>query len=283
MCYTRFVRALLAIPLLAGVLFPPVVSAQIRIGPRSFGMAPPRVSGNVVPRFSLPAPVRNFGATPLVHPFPGTTSTQGITPSPLGAFGSIFDHGFNRGPNRGFGHDFDHGFGRRRSPNGGYLFVNPFSFGYPYAAPFAYPYGEYALAFYPSLWPPLDEEYLQASRIAHGDVAGEVASQKNELLANQVQELSQEVASLRQESASQPPPAAPAPAPAAAPTKSIPTAFVYQDGRVIEARNYAIFGKTLWIFGAETTRKIPLSDLNLPATQKLNEEHGIDVTLPGSQ
>lgn len=172
-----------------------------------------------------------------------------------------------------------HNLNNLNNVNSGLLFSSPYYY------PFTLPYNYYAPLYYPSLWPPLDEEYLQARQIAQGDVAGEVASQQNDLLTRQIQALSHEVESLRQESASQP---AEVPQPSVTPppavqTKSVPTVFVYRDGRSLEARNYAIFGQTLWVFGDETTRRIPLSALNLPATLKLNEEHGIDVALPKAQ
>jgi len=250
-------RALLAIPLLAGVLFPPVVSAQLRLAPRSFSAAPAKPARQFVPRLPMPTPPDTTGGNfSVVPPFPTSTSSLWSKPSPF----------------RGFGHGI--GRGRGRSHGQGFFLLNPFPFGYP----FSYQYGADALAFYPSLWPPLDQQYLQAWQIAHGDVAGEVASQQNQLLAGQVQALTGQVESLRQESTSQAP-ATPQPA---VQTKHISTAFVYRDGRVVEAQNYAIFGQTLWLFGRETTRRIPLSALNLPATRQLNEEHGIDIALPSS-
>jgi hypothetical protein len=248
-------RPLLAIPLLAGVLFPPAVSAQVRLGPRSFGTAPAKSSGHFVPRLPAPAPPDTTGGNfSVVRAFPSATTSPWSKPGPFGSFGR--------------------GFGRRSFHGQGFLLVNPFSFGYP----FSYAYGADALAFYPSLWQPIDQQYLQAWQIAHGDSAGEVASQQNQLLAGQVQALTDQVESLSRESASP----APITSQAAVQTKHISTAFVYRDGRVVEARNYAILGQTLWIFGAETTHRIPLSALNLPATRQMNEDRGIDVTLPGS-
>lgn len=171
--------------------------------------------------------------------------------------------------------DWRRGFGGRRSGGSEFLFFNSSPFGYPFSYSNAYD----APLFYPSLWPPLDQQYLQAQQIAHGDVGGEVASQQNDLLSGQVQALTSEVESLRQGGASQTPPA---PRPAVQ-VRSIPTVFVYRDGREVEVRNYAIFNQTLWVFGTETTRRIPLSAINLPATLKLNEDRGVDVALPNAQ
>jgi len=68
------------------------------------------------------------------------------------------------------------------------------------------------------------------------------------------------------------PPAAPAPA----------TVLVFRDQHKQEVQNYAIVGRTLWTFAPQHTQKIPLSDLDLPATTKANDERGVDFRVPGS-
>jgi hypothetical protein len=59
-----------------------------------------------------------------------------------------------------------------------------------------------------------------------------------------------------------------------------PAVLVFRDGTQKEVENYAIFGSTLFAFVPEGTNKIRIADLNLPATQKANEERGIDFQLP---
>jgi len=59
-----------------------------------------------------------------------------------------------------------------------------------------------------------------------------------------------------------------------------PTVLVFRDGHQQEIRNYAIVGPMLWDFGAKGTHKIPLSDLDLDTTRKLNDERGVDFVLP---
>ncbi|HUZ46892.1 MAG TPA: hypothetical protein VMW54_09665 [Terriglobia bacterium] len=251
-------RALLAIPLLAGVLFPPLLSAQYRLAPRSYGPPPARPSRQFVPRLQMPAPPDTTGGNfSAVRPFPAAANSIWSKPSP---FRSLRP-----------------GHGRGRSHGQGFILIDSLPLGYGYS----YLNSSDAPAFYPSLWSPIDQEYIQERQIGHGDTAGEVASQQNDLLSSQIQALSREVESLSRKTDS--------PAPetvsrqAAAQTKSIPASFVYRDGRVIEAADYAIFGHTLWIFGAETTHRIPLSRLDLSATQKLNDERGVDVALPGAR
>jgi hypothetical protein len=69
------------------------------------------------------------------------------------------------------------------------------------------------------------------------------------------------------------PPAAPAP----------PTTFVYRNGRREDVRSYAIVGQTLWILSEARARKIPLSEIDLEATAKVNEGNGIAFHVPGSR
>ena len=70
------------------------------------------------------------------------------------------------------------------------------------------------------------------------------------------------------------------PAPPAPAEEQDPTVLVFRDGHKQEIRNYAIVGQMLWDFGAKGTHKIPLSDLDLDTTRKLNDERGVDFVLP---
>ena len=60
------------------------------------------------------------------------------------------------------------------------------------------------------------------------------------------------------------------------------TVFVFKDGHKIETKNYAISGQTLFDFSDNAMRKISLSDLDLNATKKANDDLGITVKLPPS-
>lgn len=61
------------------------------------------------------------------------------------------------------------------------------------------------------------------------------------------------------------------------------TVLVFRDQHKQEVQNYAIVGQTLWNFAPQHTQKIPLSDLDLPATTKANDERGVDFRLPGAR
>ncbi len=59
-----------------------------------------------------------------------------------------------------------------------------------------------------------------------------------------------------------------------------PTVLVYRDQHQREIQNYAIVGQTLWSFSPQRTEKIPLSQLDIPATTKANDDRGVDFRLP---
>jgi hypothetical protein len=59
-----------------------------------------------------------------------------------------------------------------------------------------------------------------------------------------------------------------------------PTVLVFRDQHQQEVQNYAIVGQTLWNFTAQRTQKISLSDLDIEATQKANDERGVSFRLP---
>jgi hypothetical protein len=62
---------------------------------------------------------------------------------------------------------------------------------------------------------------------------------------------------------------------------SPPTTLVFRDQHKQEIQNYAIVGHTLWSFSAERTEKIPLSEIDIPATTKVNDDRGVNFKVPG--
>ena len=56
--------------------------------------------------------------------------------------------------------------------------------------------------------------------------------------------------------------------------------LVFKDGHRLEIKNYAIQGNMLYDLTAGHRRKIELAELDLAATQKENEDRGIDFELP---
>ena len=66
-----------------------------------------------------------------------------------------------------------------------------------------------------------------------------------------------------------------------------PAVLVFRDGHQEEVKSYTIIGTTLyvktdyWVNGS-WTRKIQIANLDVPATLKLNEEHGSEFQLPSN-
>jgi hypothetical protein len=59
-----------------------------------------------------------------------------------------------------------------------------------------------------------------------------------------------------------------------------PTVLIYRDRHQKEVSNYAIVGQTLWSFTPQHKEKIPLADLDIPATIKANDDRGIAFSVP---
>jgi hypothetical protein len=60
------------------------------------------------------------------------------------------------------------------------------------------------------------------------------------------------------------------------------TVLIFKDGHQSDVINYAIVGDTLFDFDAGRTHKILLADLDLAATRKANDDHGVDFQIPAS-
>jgi hypothetical protein len=56
--------------------------------------------------------------------------------------------------------------------------------------------------------------------------------------------------------------------------------LVFRDGRRSEFDGYAIVGETVWATTEQISTRIPVSDLDLETTQRLNMERGIRFPLP---
>jgi len=79
------------------------------------------------------------------------------------------------------------------------------------------------------------------------------------------------------------PPDDPPPAAAASPIANQPnTVLIFKDGHKQEVSNYAIVGATLFDLTPGHRLKIALADLDVAATEKANEDQGVDFTLPAA-
>jgi hypothetical protein len=59
-----------------------------------------------------------------------------------------------------------------------------------------------------------------------------------------------------------------------------PTILVFKDGHQLEIDNYAVVNQTLYDLTPGHPRRIALADLDLPATQKQNDDRGLTFELP---
>jgi hypothetical protein len=59
-----------------------------------------------------------------------------------------------------------------------------------------------------------------------------------------------------------------------------PTTLVFKNGHQLEIENYAIVSQTLYDLTPGHPRKIALTDLDLPATEKQNDDRGVTFQLP---
>jgi len=143
-------------------------------------------------------------------------------------------------------------------------------FGYGCGYGYGYPY-------YPYLGGGVDPDWWSS------DSSSDQEQQDQTGLANQMNQQSLDEQGMRQQGgqdayarSAPPPPRQEAhtdPAPA--------TVLVFHDQHSQEVQNYAIVGQTLWVFTPQRTQKIPLADLDIPATIKVNDDRGVDFRLPG--
>jgi len=68
--------------------------------------------------------------------------------------------------------------------------------------------------------------------------------------------------------------------PPAPETPQEPTLLIFKDGHKLEVGNYAIVGDTLFDLTPGHARKVALAALDLDATRKQNDDHGVSFQLP---
>jgi len=179
--------------------------------------------------------------------------------------------------------------GFARVQRGGVHFVMG-GFGHPRSSPFffhnhhrlfrSWPYGGYyGYPYYGYPWDYGDDSYSADSYQSYPAYNYSSAYLESNREQAQIDRLENEVDRLREEREareSQPSSASQARSKADAQ----PTQIVFRDKRTEEVKNYAIVGQTFWVFSVQRARKIPLSDLDIPATKKANDDRGVDFQLP---
>jgi hypothetical protein len=192
----------------------------------------------------IPASVTSSGTIAPRRGMPGMGRPEGFTPGMAPAGGFHRHHP---------GHDHDH-------DNAGVIY-----YAVPYAVPYAMDYGE----------PPADsavdepEDYRGGPTIFDRRGSGSATYSQDPAPSAASADVAQN---------------APAEPPAPAAPERIPdlpqTVVVFKDGHQLEMANYAIVGDSLFDLTPGHRHKIPLADLDLPATERQNDDRGIDFRLP---
>src|SRR5581483_2875283 len=194
-------------------------------------------------------------------------------------FGGGFGH-FRGGFSPRFGNGFRGGFGGFHSHfHSGFRFYGGFGypfprfyagFGYPWYGAYAYPVYSYPVYSYPTYSYPvapysdrydsdLDYSYQQKRNMEELD-----------RLEDRVRRLEEQRASAN----------VPRPPQYEAETKSSsPIVLIFRDQHTLEAENYAIVGQTIWLFNEQRAKRVPISEIDIAATERANLERGIDLHL----
>jgi hypothetical protein len=241
--------------MLAMALLAPLSRAQVRAAPAPEGQHHTARSVTVAPPSSghagvMPTPM---GVSPAPAPaFPN--------PTPIGVPPVLSVPGTNNTPGIGFHHHHRHSDFLR----GAYPIYVP----YPVVVD---PYSMYQATPDQADQETDDQPVVQGPTVFERRTPGDVTATESFTAAPSAQELA---------------PAAPesSPAPDSAGSQPAqpqePSVLVFRDGHQLEVQNYAIVGDFLYDFTPGHARKVPLSQLDLPATVKANDDRGLDFTLP---
>ena len=240
-------RPLAIAVVLAGLVLPSSLDAQPRSASGSFASGT-RMATGFAPFRSASGPIR----TGMMRPAPSRGWRPGYGVAPYPRSSNVFT-GSRRLTHPSHAGSF---FRREFYPPGWFSFAQPL--------------------YVPYFWDSSAESQPDEEPMAN-------EAEQDDALASQVESLADEVESLREEQASRQDlhPHAVTPQ-AAVQEEPVPTILVYRDGHQGEVQNYAILGRTLWVFAGQTTRRISLADLDLQATEKLNDERGVDFISPDS-
>lgn len=254
-------KRLLLVAVFWGAALLPVAAHGQRAMGGGRAVAPPMRGSGFGAR---PAPAVRFAPTPQAIPANRGFITPGFHSRVVFPHQRIVFHShFHNRPffpsgvcfNGGFGGPFfcGNGFFNSGFIGAGYVAAPYIGSGYPYPAEYAYT-------------PP-------PQPVVVDDSNSRELSLEVERLSDQVQ-LMRDEQKLRDERNQQP----------GKPQENLPnTVIVLRNGSQLSVRNYAIIGPTMWILNESTAKKIPLSDLDLPATETANARNGIEFRLPSTQ
>jgi hypothetical protein len=209
----------------------------------------------------VPASVTSIGFGGNFSSPPGVpASVTSIGPHGIGNHSQFFSQPFFTGTfrnNNGFQHHHHQGFF-----GGGFPVI---SYGYPYAYPVAVPVAV------PDGYD--DDQYNGGPTIFDRRGPGPSNRREEEHYARDDRDAREEAPETRSAEPAMQEPVANQPV----------TAVVFKDGHSIELANYAIIGSTLYDLTPGHNRKILLADIDVPATEKQNDDRGVDFNLPPTQ
>jgi len=232
------------------------VSPSFASRPTRFASAPRSMSFADVPRSGFVHP-----RATVIHSFPQRRG--GFTSGQIN--GGRFNGGrFQRA------RDFD---GRFRPHH----FHHPFLYAFPY-----YYSGAYFDPYYDQYWNPYYSfgSYSydpNAGTSSYNDLSGQLGN-----LGAQVQELRGENESLQSELEESQRPPAPSATVSPSSSNQPATVLVFTDGHRTSIQNYAVVGQTLWILSDARATKVPLAELDLNQTIKVNEARGVEFLGPSA-
>jgi hypothetical protein len=199
--------------------------------------------------------------------FAGRSAGMGVRATSFGfrSTGFGLHGGFGTGFGSGFGRPFFHG---RFHHHHGFFFGAGFGFPfygyYPYYA-YPYDYADYSAPVANYSYPAYDSYNAeQQQRIE--DRLDRLEDRIDRMRDEQRYRTEAELTSPRMPAQNKP--------------ESQGAVLVFRDKHREEIQNYGIIGQTLWVFTEQRARKVPLAQLDLPATRKANEERGVDFQVP---
>ncbi len=222
--------------------------------------APPRFDGQRAFGFG------NFGRFSAVcTPFAGC-----FRPAVFGVpfSGTHFGHHHNGtffGANFGFGTDFGTGFG------------SAFGSGFPawgggYGTPYYFDQASYD-----------QDESTQAQSADRQRMLDEVNFERRRAMELERQYAELQAAQETSEQATQQQATQNAPSQSASGARPMPAILVFRDGRQMQVENYVITPNRLFSLGPDERRTIQLSELDLEATIKANQDRGVSFSVPKSK
>jgi hypothetical protein len=162
----------------------------------------------------------------------------------------------------GSSHTHGHGNGHHHHRRTTFFFVSRFrNHGYYYPGYYSY-------------YPFYDDAY---------NASNDSYAEQDYQFQQEISQLTSEVQRLREEQSER---SVPSPQPPPQPqitTVPTSTTLVFRNGKTQKVENYAIADGTLWLLTKQRATKIPLSQLDVAATQKANEEQGVMFQVPESR